>query len=152
MENGEWSVDTRDCQLYVLYAFIPGRLMADNVLVASEVIHYLNRKGDGCIGWCALKLDMAKVYDKMEWFSLRGIMIAMGFDMDYFIDLIMLCVSTVKNRVLINGNLSEVITPTRGLREGGDPYHLISLFYVQRIFPSLSIVQFCKVNSHLVRF
>lgn len=52
-------------------AFIPGRLITDNVLVASEVIHYLNRKREGSVAWCALKLDMAKAYDKMEWNFLR---------------------------------------------------------------------------------
>lgn len=51
--------------------------------------------------------------------TLREMMIVMGYDM-VFIDLVMLCVTSVKYRVLVNGNLSEMISPTRGLRQG-DP-------------------------------
>jgi len=48
-------------------AFIPNRLITDNILVAAEVGHYLHRKQTGLVGWGALKLDMAKAYDRMEW-------------------------------------------------------------------------------------
>lgn len=46
--------------------FVPRRLITDNVVITSEVIHFLNRKREGWEGWCSLKLDMAKAYDKME--------------------------------------------------------------------------------------
>ncbi|XP_019179165.1 PREDICTED: uncharacterized protein LOC109174381 [Ipomoea nil] len=47
-------------------AFIADRLITDNILIAAEVGHYLNRKQCGLAGWGALKLDMAKAYDRME--------------------------------------------------------------------------------------
>lgn len=52
---------------YSLSTIIYGRLISDNILIATEVGHYLRRKHDGKDGWDALKLDMVKAYDKMEW-------------------------------------------------------------------------------------
>ncbi|XP_019154287.1 PREDICTED: uncharacterized protein LOC109150757 [Ipomoea nil] len=69
-------------------AFIPGILIIDNILVASEVGHFLNRKQCGKVGWGALKLDMAKAYDMMEWPFLKRMLEVMGFGKGW-IDLIM---------------------------------------------------------------
>ncbi|XP_031120805.1 uncharacterized protein LOC116024042 [Ipomoea triloba] len=60
-------------------AFIPDRLLTDNILIAAEVGHFLNRKQNGVVGWAALKLDMAKAYDRMEWPFMRGMLLALGF-------------------------------------------------------------------------
>ncbi|XP_019155235.1 PREDICTED: uncharacterized protein LOC109152109 [Ipomoea nil] len=100
-------------------AFLPGRLIKDNILIASEVGHYLRRKQLGQVGWAALKLDMAKAYDRMEWSFVRDMLLGLGFD-EKWVRLIMVCVNSVKYKVLVNGKPNDVIAPYRGLRQG-DP-------------------------------
>ncbi|XP_019185254.1 PREDICTED: uncharacterized protein LOC109180221 [Ipomoea nil] len=83
-------------------AFIPGRLITDNILVAAEVGHYLNRKQCGVVGWSALKLDMSNAYDRMEWSFLERMLTVMGFS-EKWIKLIIMCVTTVNYTVMVNG-------------------------------------------------
>ncbi|KAL0443866.1 UNVERIFIED_CONTAM: hypothetical protein Slati_2109300 [Sesamum latifolium] len=48
-------------------AFIPGRYITDNVLIAFEVNHYFRNKRKGKEGVATLKLDMSKAYDRVKW-------------------------------------------------------------------------------------
>ena len=57
-----------------LSVFFLGRLITNNVLVACECTHYLKRK-KGKTRACAIKLDMEKAYDRVEWNYLHEIML-----------------------------------------------------------------------------
>ena len=62
---------------------------------------------------------MAKAYDRVEWTYLRGIMLKLGFH-EGFVSLVMRCVTSVSFSIKVNGALSSVFRPTRGIWQG-DP-------------------------------
>ncbi|GAU51576.1 hypothetical protein TSUD_414250 [Trifolium subterraneum] len=100
-------------------AFVEGRSILDNALIAIEVIHALKRKTKGRRGELTLKIDISKAYDKVDWVFLRGVMTRMGFT-DVWIRWVMMCVSLVNYSVLMNSDRVGPISPGRGLRQG-DP-------------------------------
>ena len=99
--------------------FLLERLIYDNVLVAFELMHYLEQIKEGKENFMAVKLDMSKAYDRLEWGFIERVMEKMGFH-EKWISLIMQCISIVSYSVIINGLVNGCIHPTRGLRQG-DP-------------------------------
>lgn len=55
-----------------------GRSITDNFLIAFEVIHHMKRKSGSGDGEVALKLDISKAYDRVDWNFLRQRMRSMG--------------------------------------------------------------------------
>ncbi|CAM8966334.1 unnamed protein product [Rhodiola kirilowii] len=99
--------------------FVPGRLISDNILMAHEILHFIKTRRRQKSGYCSLKLDMTKAYDRVEWDFLEEIQRRMGFP-ERWIEMIMACVRTVTYMIRVNDKLSEEFRPERGLRQG-DP-------------------------------
>lgn len=68
-------------------AFVPGRLITSNVLVAYECFHAIKKKTHGSNDHRAVKLDMHKAYVRVEWGFLKKV-VKMGFHAQR-VDLIM---------------------------------------------------------------
>jgi hypothetical protein len=90
-------------------AFIPGRLILDNVLATYEALHTMHTRMWGKKGFMAVKLDMSKAYDRMEWGFLEAVMDRMGFNR-WWIALIMMCVKLVKYYIVVHGTPWGLIT------------------------------------------
>ena len=100
-------------------AFAKERLISDNIMVAFETLHHMKNHNSGKHGFMAIKLDMSKAYDRVEWVYLERLMEKMGFCARW-IALMMSCVKTVSYSIMVNGEPTGMIYPKRGIRQG-DP-------------------------------
>lgn len=63
-------------------------------MIAFEVMHYLKRKVNGKESRMALKLNMSKAYDRVEWNYLEVVLLEMGFN-QVVVQLFMSCITSV---------------------------------------------------------
>ena len=93
--------------------------ISDNILVAQEIFHAMRTNPICKSKFVAIKTDMSKAYDHVEWNFLEALMLKMGFA-EKWVAWIKWCISSVSYQVLLNGEAKGNIKPSRGLRQG-DP-------------------------------
>lgn len=86
----------------------------ENFALAAELVQYAKKRNKPMI---VLKLDFRKAFDSVSWDGLLSILEARGFDQRW-IGWIKELLFTSTSRVLINGQLGDVIHCRSGLRQG----------------------------------
>ncbi|KAL2246377.1 UNVERIFIED_CONTAM: hypothetical protein Sindi_2905900 [Sesamum indicum] len=98
-------------------AFVPGRSIGDNIMLAQELFTGYNQAR--LPPRCALKVDIRKAYDTVEWDFMIAVMELFGFPPN-FVKWIKMCVTTTSFSVGLNGKPHGFFKGARGLRQG-DP-------------------------------
>lgn len=122
-------------------AFVPSHQTIDNLIVAHEYIRWLNHRRKGNDAYIALKIDMPKTYDLVEWNILYAIISKMGFCPLWIkwiqgclksrIKWIHGCLKSMSFFFNVNGEKYGYVCPSSGIRQ---VYPLISFFFVLKAF------------------
>lgn len=95
-------------------AFVQGRLLVENTVLASEIVHGYHRNiGPGRI---TIKVDIAKAFDTVDWGFIFSFL--QGMDIPYSL-LVWLhsCITTPSFMIGFNGTVQGYFKSTRGLRQ-----------------------------------
>ena len=98
-------------------AFVPGRQISDNILLAQELFRGYGRETG--LPKCAFKLDLNKAFDSLDWNFLLQALKHMNFP-PVFIGWIKGCICSTHFSVKLNGASNGYFKGAKGLRQG-DP-------------------------------
>ncbi|CAL9238819.1 unnamed protein product, partial [Arabidopsis halleri] len=113
--------------------FIKGRLLCENVLLASKLAENFQADGETTRG--CLQVDISKAYDNVNWKFLINIL--KSFDLPpIFINWIWICISTPSYSIAFNGELIVFFQGKKGIRQG-DPMSSHHFFLVMDILAKL---------------
>lgn len=96
-------------------AFIKGRLLLENILLASELVNGYHKTSLSTR--CSIKFDISNAFDTVKWSFIVNVLKAMALP-DIFIHWIYLFISTASFSVAVNGALEGFFTSARGIRQG----------------------------------
>ncbi|KAJ9563283.1 hypothetical protein OSB04_008443 [Centaurea solstitialis] len=130
-------------------AFIPGRRISDNILMAHELVAGYQRHSGR--PRCAFKIDLRKAYDTVDWRFLLGMIRGFGFH-PVFCKWIDQMLHTSSFSIVLNGETSGFFEGARGLRQASVEVLKRALDMFRRISglePNIykSDAFFCNVTS-----
>ncbi|KAL0445014.1 UNVERIFIED_CONTAM: LINE-1 retrotransposable element O protein [Sesamum latifolium] len=127
-------------------AFVPRRCISENIMIAQELFTGYNQRRFPPS--CALKVDLKKAFDSVEWDFLRATLQIFNFP-PRFVAWILECVTTVSYSISLNGGPYGFFKGERGLRQG-DP---LSPFLFVLIMEMLNLIIRARIrNSGLFSF
>ncbi|XP_074277032.1 uncharacterized protein LOC141600687 [Silene latifolia] len=97
--------------------FVSNRSIADNIVIAQEILHVINHRSYGKKGMMALKADMSKAYDRLNCNFIRGVLSYPNLP-GSMVHLIMNTIESVSYEILMNGSPMEKVEPCCGIRQG----------------------------------
>nr|GEU79955.1 hypothetical protein [Tanacetum cinerariifolium] len=116
-------------------AFIHGRHIQDNILITQELLKGYNRSNGA--KRCAMKIDIHKAYDTINWEFLKEVLLMVGFH-ETMVHWIMTCITSASFSICINGEIKGFFEGGRGLRQG-DPISPYLFTLVMEVFNMIMI-------------
>jgi hypothetical protein len=98
------------------HAFIQGRRITENIIIAQEIVHSFNLKSFNQQAFM-LKIDLAKAFDRIEWSFILNALRRKGYH-GHFIKLVHACISSASFSVNVNGETYGNFQAIRGIRQG----------------------------------
>ncbi|KAE8732331.1 hypothetical protein F3Y22_tig00002237pilonHSYRG01790 [Hibiscus syriacus] len=127
------------------YAFVKGKSISDNTLLAQEIVRGYSRKN--LSPRCAIKVDLQKAFDSISWEFLLNVLVAMGLPQK-FCNWIRVCVTTPRYSIALNGSLVGYFRGARGVRQG-DP---LSPYLFVMVINFLSSLLDAAIRNDIFRF
>uniref|UniRef100_A0A803PH86 Reverse transcriptase domain-containing protein n=1 Tax=Cannabis sativa TaxID=3483 RepID=A0A803PH86_CANSA len=110
-------------------AFVPGRNIHDNNVIAQEIVHSFNRK-KGREGLFAIKIDLMKAYDRMSWGFIDHVLACFGVPQEFrawgdpLSPYLFIWAAEILSRILENAQYEGIIQGIRLSRGGPIMSHI----------------------------